>query len=111
MTSLPSGIRRQTVYKGSAVAFGIYAAVENYDHAAVLPGADQSAGTLPEFQNRFGQRIVEKGITALLFYPVTSGLSQRVSRHCKGQFGDNYITQTFAGIIHAGPEAVGTEQD
>ena len=104
-------VRRQTVYEGSAVAFGVYAAVENNDHAAILPGADQSAGALPEFQHGFGQRIVKKGVAALLFYAFTSCLSQRVSRHGKGQFGYYDIAQTLAGNIDAGPETVGTEQN
>src|SRR6185436_11880361 len=105
-----NGALRCGFQESFAVAFVQHAIVQNHNDPAVIFGSNQSAHTLPELQNRFGQGKLGKGIAAARFDSFQARFDKRVVGHSKRQPRDDDIGKRFTGNIDALPETVGAEK-
>ena len=105
------GTGGQGIEESFAVGFGCDAGVEDDDDSFVLFGADESSEALFEFEDGFGELIVEEGVPAVDSDLFESGLEQRLIGYGEGQLGDHEVGEGFAGYVDALPEAIGSQQD
>jgi len=74
-------------------------------------GADESSETLFEFEDGFGELIVEEGVPTIHSDLFEAGLEQRLIGYGEWQLGDYEVREGFTGYVDALPETIGSQQD
>ena len=105
------GAGGQGIEESFAVGFGRDAGVEDDDDSGVMFGADESSETLFEFEDGFGELVVEEGVSAVDSDLFKSPLEQWFIGYGERQLGDHEVREGFAGDVDALPETIGSQQD
>jgi len=101
------GRRAQEV---TPIPFGGDTRVENDDSALIALRADESSGSLPEFDDGGGQRLFFERIAAGRLDLLEARFDQRLVGDRKRQADDDDVTQRFTAHIDTHPEAVDAKE-
>jgi len=108
---LGDAVGRERLQKSLAVALAGDARIEEDKHSAVMEGTDESAKSLFQSEDGFGDLIVEERAAASFFDGFHACLDNGIAGDGEGQAVDDDATERFALDVDSLPETGGAEED